>query len=1447
MKKRRILGLVGVSTLLVTLFVVGGRTTRAATLTVTSIADNGPGTLRQAMLDAVNGDTITFDTAVFPPSSPVTIALTSGPLPTITQGNLTIDASNAGVIIDGSSVSDGDGLRITSDSNTIKGLQIIRFPNDGVEITNGAKYNAVSGNYIGTDASGTTALGNHGNGIVISVGASYNLIGGDEPGERNVISGNVWNDVGIWDVGTNHNTVSGNFVGTDASGAVAVANPHRGTGIVIGNGASFNTIGGDAPSERNVIGGNINGIGIWQPGTNGNVVAGNYIGVDSTGANSLSNDVGIEVSLGAQRNRIGPDNVIGSNRWYGVHILNNDTVSNTVTQNSIHSNDHQGIELRAGGNLELSAPVITSIDRGAGTVAGTACASCTIEVFSDDEDEGLIYEGTTIADASGNWLFAQGSSFQETYVTATATDSQGNTSEFSLVPFIEVNQDHNWVAGPTPLPNAEVEVVVFDSQGSIKGTRSALSDEQRWFLTEVRDQDDNWIDIAIGDVVSVTVDETLVITAEVVPMTGDVDIAADAITGSVPSALEGQEVQAEIWNLSYWPGDFEDTVQADGSYTLHVADFDIRDGHMVGIWYRNEQGNFIGIVRHWLQIETYGEGSAVWGRTKPNVDVEVTVANDRIKGTGTATAYHDGNYLAEIYDGTQPVTIRQGDTITVTADGRATAMTVETLTGVMDFYADAICGIAPPNSEVKMRLWDVFDNQWYDVDASGHYCAELDFDLHSGHQGEVVLFDERGHATKAPLTHRDRQVTSLSLGNALEDSVESLAYSDYVLEIDAGENLLVQVTPQSGIGQIWLYGRLDDLPSRAQRDFQATKPTASGTYELLVSPTRQDSYYLSVLGWDIIGQQGTYTVIARTVDRHLSDVRPRSVGNAGQVTLAVQGLGFANGMHVELRRSGSPTLVANDVIQLSSTAMSAHFDLTGVKPGIYDAVVIWPDSTEEALTTAFEVFAGGVGPQLEASLDAPEFVRPDRTFILWLDYANTGDADMSAPLFVISSADSVPMRLADQEPFEDGPAQVMGLNPDGYAGSLSPDTSGRIPIYFHVPSDAGPHQMLDFDLAIMISDTIPIDWDEVEDDIRPPDVDPEVWDVLWPNLTAQIGDTWGDYRQSLADNAGYLSSLGRIVYSARELFRFEVRKVLGMNPRRMLADSLDAYAPAPGMPLQFERVFPGSLEGRFYLGPLGRGWSHRFDIYLEEHSNGDILLHWPGSFTRLFPSNGDGTYTALPGDCGILTYDGDTFALTENDGSVYRFRTDGQLDYVEEPNGNRITAVYNGSGQLIEIGHSSGDAFELEYDTHGRIFRLTDHVGRVTEYGYDATGEHLLTVTTPGNRIITYTYNSPSGQPTDHALRSITYPDSTHRYYDFEGLGRLSEEQLDGGAERISYTYDAYGRIHVTDAAGEAAIISPDEHGRPAQVQDALAVCRRENDGKVIVAYKIACLGQDLM
>ena len=355
-------------------------------------------------------ETIVFDTFVFPPGSPATIAINNNDLPPLSTGNDTIDASSAGVIIELFGGGAYDCFRITSDNNTVKGLEMYQW-HHGVRIQGGAQ----------------------------------NTVGGSGPGEGNVISGGGVG-VGILGSGTDGNVVKGNFIGTNASGTAAVPNS---VGVQIGSGAQGNIIGGSGSGEGNVISGNLSeGVRILDFGTSNNVLKGNYIGTDASGTAAVPNGTrGVWIS-GRQNNTIGgtaagEGNVIAYNEDDGVWVYGTATTGNSIRGNSIHDNVGKGIENTDGGNTELAVPTIT----GFGSVMGTACPNCTIDVYSDDEDEGRVYEGSTTASGAGNWIFS--GSLDGPNITATATDAAGNTSEFSAPVAIP---EPTPTATPTPTP-----------------------------------------------------------------------------------------------------------------------------------------------------------------------------------------------------------------------------------------------------------------------------------------------------------------------------------------------------------------------------------------------------------------------------------------------------------------------------------------------------------------------------------------------------------------------------------------------------------------------------------------------------------------------------------------------------------------------------------------------------------------------------------------------------------------------------------------------------------------------------------------------------------------------------------------------------------------------------------------------------------------------------------
>jgi len=362
----------------------------------------------------------------------------------------------------------------------------------GVLITNsGSTGNAVEGNYIGVNAGGSTALGN-GVGVQIS-DASENFIGGTVNGARNIISGNSGDGVVIdFDplIGTaSDNRVVGNYIGMNASGTGALAN--GGDGVQIGQPNTF--IGGSNVNARNVISANSqNGIRIVDIGatSSDNRIQGNYIGVDANGGGVFGNGAN-GVLIDNINNQIGgtsagQGNIIANNGGAGVTFASNANKNGSqIRANSIFNNTGLGIDLPPAGitandtldpdlgpnNTQNFPLLLTATSAGANYfISGTFNSLASTTGFNLDfyasatcpavggETEGQVYLGSAInlpTDAQGNLIFtdvAVNSAPGFRWITATATNSTGSTSEFS--PCIKTNNR------PTITPIADVVTAI---------------------------------------------------------------------------------------------------------------------------------------------------------------------------------------------------------------------------------------------------------------------------------------------------------------------------------------------------------------------------------------------------------------------------------------------------------------------------------------------------------------------------------------------------------------------------------------------------------------------------------------------------------------------------------------------------------------------------------------------------------------------------------------------------------------------------------------------------------------------------------------------------------------------------------------------------------------------------------------------------------------------------
>ena len=386
----------------------------------------------------------------------------SGGWATVVQGNF-VGTDFSGTLVRGNA---RDGVHVESASNVVGG-EVLKVrnvisgnANAGVALLGGAaSNNVVAGNFIGTDAAGLAALGNL-TGVSIT-NAPWNFIGTTEPSGGNVISGNTNSGVDLLGAGATGNRFYGNRIGSDAGGTAAVPNSNPGLFI---SGAANNFIGGSEPGAGNLVSGNLNvGIYFVDPGANGNVVLGNFIGTRADGTTPLPNTWhGVEMQNTASGNIVGGTAPGAGNRiayaqttgFDGVRVRDGCT-GNVIRGNTIFGNAELAIDLSVGGvspndnndadtganNLQNFPVLVSATGRYRTTISGTLNsrpnAAFTLDFYGLDTatGQGGRFLGSLAVNTIGNNA-AFSVTFTNTvsaggFISATATDSAGNTSEYS--------------------------------------------------------------------------------------------------------------------------------------------------------------------------------------------------------------------------------------------------------------------------------------------------------------------------------------------------------------------------------------------------------------------------------------------------------------------------------------------------------------------------------------------------------------------------------------------------------------------------------------------------------------------------------------------------------------------------------------------------------------------------------------------------------------------------------------------------------------------------------------------------------------------------------------------------------------------------------------------------------------------------------------------------------
>jgi CSLREA domain-containing protein len=407
----------------------------------------------------------------------------------------------------------------------------------GVYVEDGSNEVSLFGNRIGTDRAGMIALGNVKGGVRLAgtgheVGAAFN-------GGRNLISGNGGPGIAIVS-GSTGIVIRSNYIGTDHSGTIAIGNA---TGIEVGlaEGDTSVTIGGTSFGQGNLISGNDgDGLLLYRGAT----VQGNQIGLSTTEA-TLGNG-GNGILIKGSGNTIDGTvlaNIIANNALNGVAVISESggATGNSILSNSIFDNGGLGIvisedavipndpqDLDSGDNNRQNYPVIISaiIDPVAGnttyhgTLSSAPGTNYTVQIYSDafcdpsgyGEGRAMMHSFALTTNVNGQASFNE--VLPVTYyeagdvITATATDPNGNTSEFSnCVPVTDLGAPTDTPTGFFFIPSMNAycrigpDPIFRWDELAMKGQAYLIdgrNQENTWLYIMLRPQMGCWVPLGAG-------------------------------------------------------------------------------------------------------------------------------------------------------------------------------------------------------------------------------------------------------------------------------------------------------------------------------------------------------------------------------------------------------------------------------------------------------------------------------------------------------------------------------------------------------------------------------------------------------------------------------------------------------------------------------------------------------------------------------------------------------------------------------------------------------------------------------------------------------------------------------------------------------------------------------------------------------------------------------------
>ncbi len=629
--------------------------------------------------------------------------------------------------------------------------------------------------------------------------------------------------------------------------------------------------------------------------------------------------------------------------------------------------------------------------------------------------------------------------------------------------------------------------------------------------------------------------------------------------------------------------------------------------------------------------------------------------------------------------------------------------------------------------------------------------------------------------------------TNLALGTSYTGSLVGSGQAQlFQITVSQVQGLLVSLQDNSGADQNELYLQFGSPPTRSDYQYRFSN-VASPNQQILVPSATAGTWY-ALLYATANPAPSVFSILAKAAPIFLTGVTPDHYSNSQNATLYLTGSGFDQTTTVSLVAVNGTTYPASTVSLDSATQISATFDANTVPEGVYSVVVDDTSGASDELSDSFTFVEGGEAT-LSTQLIIPAQVGYHISSVFYVQYSNTGDVSMQAPLLVLSATqDGRDGAIMSLNPANAGEYFRTASMPAGFSntiqilasgavpGLLLPGESIQVPVYYGgwvQPWDFG-YPAINFNLTTyQVNDPTPVDWSSMMDSLRPASYSSDEWAAVYSNLTARIGDTWGSYVANLDLDATYLDNLGTKDSNVQDLWDFEIQQDNNAGPLSQIATTTDVSAPADGLTLEFNRGFATSIVGRYTLGPLGYGWelNGSWQDQLTEQPQGSVSISQADGSQLLFQPKSGGYSSPLGDTDTLVALGGGSFSLQSQDGLTTVFSANGSVQYEQDADGDRITATYT-NGLLTGLTASDDQSIQIAYNAAGLIDQVTGPSGQVT-YSYDPSNEYLLSVTSTSGQT-SYSYSTGGSAVMENALLLVQSPNGMNDAYSYDSQGNLA-------------------------------------------------------------------------